>query len=143
MSHNDNQPIDPRLALSEVERVKNQVGRKARWHGWVWLAVAVLTPAFLLGTRAVFVPRYVEFWIAIGFGAIAATLWIWETRRGVMGREAARMDRPMTGAYVASMVAVAALVIFLDPVGTPGWFVAVAFVPSVPCLLAAWRVLRS
>lgn len=157
VSQNDSQPMDPRLALSEVERVKNQVRRKARWHGWVWLSVAVLTPVFWLGTRADFVPRAEpddrafavrlvtdgEFWIAGGFGVIAVTLWIWETRRGVTGREAARIDRPITWAYVTAMVAVAALVILVDPAGAPWWFVAVSLVPSVPCLIAAWRVLRS
>ncbi|HEX6195494.1 MAG TPA: hypothetical protein VFZ37_06265 [Jiangellaceae bacterium] len=157
MSQNDSQPMNPHLAMSEAERVKYQVRRKARWHGWVWLAVAVLTPAFLLGTQADLVPRaqpddrpFVvrllldgEFWIAIGFGAIAATLWILETRRGVIGRETARIDRPATWAYVTAMVAVAVLVIALDPVGTPWWFVAVSFAPSMPCVFAAWRILRS
>ena len=134
--------MDPQTALGRAEHIGERVRKKARWHGWVWLVVGFATPAFLIGTHAGFVPRPAQFWIAIGFLAIAATLTIWDSRRGVLGLEAARVDKPHTWAYVLSMGVVASISIILSPVGAPTWFVLISFVPSLPCLAAAWRILR-
>lgn len=141
MQTNGGGQMDPRVALDRAHRVSAGVRRQGRWHGWVWLAIGVLTPMFLLGTTDGVVLRGWQLWVAVALMAAGAVLAVWETRRGVLGREAAAVDTPFTWAYVASMVAVAVVVVVFAPVGPPGWFVAVALVPSVPCLVAAWRIL--
>lgn len=137
---NDDQ-MDPRAALDQARRMESVAQRRGRWHGWVWLAIGLITPIFLIGAIAEAVSRPIQFWIAISFMVVGATLAIWEARRGLWGREAAKVDRPFTWAYVAAMVAVLLVAIILDPSGPPTWYVALALVPSVPCFIAAWRVL--
>lgn len=143
MSDESNNQLDPRTALDQAQRVGNTVRRKGRWHGWVWLTLAVITPMFLIGAYAESVPGDVQFWLAVAFGVVAGTLWIWETRRGLWGREAAAADRPFTRVYMVFVAAVALVAIVFDPTGTPAWYVAIAVLPSVPCLMAAWRILRA
>lgn len=112
-----------------------------RWHGWVWLAVAIMSPAFLIGTRAEFLSRAQQFVVALAFMTIGLVLWIAEARRGGAG-QAARNDRPLTLSYVALMIVVASIAIVWQPMGPPAWFVAAALLPAVPCATAAWRILR-
>lgn len=131
----------PTTALNEAERVAARVRAAARWHGWMWLTIALLTPVFLYGTLGAGLPRAWQFWYALFFGVVGAVLTIWEARRGVIGQPSARVDRPATIAYVIAMVAAALLIGLTEPAGA-AWSAPVALAPAVPCLLAAWRVLR-
>lgn len=134
--------MDPRTALDQARRVEGLVRRQGRWNGWAWLTIGVATPVFLITTTTEAIPGPAQLWIAIGFMTLAGGLAILETRRGVWGREASRADRPMTTVYVVTMVAVAMLLLIFDPWELPGWFVFAALVPSVPCFIAAWRILK-
>lgn len=113
-----------------------------RWHGWVWLVVAMVSPVFLIGTHAAFLSRPQQFLVALAFGTGGLMLWILEAHRGTAGQEARRIDRPVTLAYIALMVVVASIAIVWEPVGPPAWFVVVSLLPSVPCAVGAWRILR-
>lgn len=135
------QEFSPQAARQQAARIGTRVRSAARWHGWMWLTIAILTPTFLLGTGREDLPRSIQFWIAVGFGLVGAVLTVWEARRGVVGRQAARVDRPMTWAYVVLMM-VAIGFTFIGDQNSP-WFIPLALAPSIPCLLAAWRVLRA
>lgn len=139
-AENDRQ-LDPRTALDRARRVEDSVRRRGRWHGWVWLVLGLITPVFLIGVYADALPGETSFWIAVGFGVAGASLAIWETRRGLWGREAARANRSVTWGYMAAMGAAALLAISFDPSGLPVWWVVFSLVPSVPCFVGAWRVL--
>lgn len=141
MNLDENHELQPHHALRHAEEVGAVVRRRARWHGWVWLVAAVSTPMFLIGTRSDAVPPSVQFWIAVGFGAVGLALAVWEGRRGVTGRQTALLDRPITGLYVALMLVIALVTIAIDPDGTPAWYIALACLPSIPCLVAAWLIL--
>ncbi len=117
------------------------VQRKARWHGWAWLAVALATPLFLLGTATDAVSRPAQFWIAIAFMVVTGALAHLETRRGVVGRETADIDRPLTWLYMAAMLVVIGLTLLFDTSDAPLWFVVAALAAAVPGLVAAWRIL--
>ena len=113
-----------------------------RWHGWAWLAVAIMTPAFFLGTHVALLTRAQQFLVALAFGTIGLVLWIVEARRGEVGQETTRIDRPLTLVYIALMFVVAAIAVVWDPIGPPAWFVVASLLPSVPCVVGAWRILR-
>lgn len=136
-----NEHLDPSAALQQAEGVSARVRRQARWHGWAWLIVAVASPFFLIISATEALPRPVSFWLIIGFMLLAGGLAIWEGRRGVTGRATAVIDRPATWAYVAAMVLVAGVSVAVDITGTPAWFFALAIVPAIPGLIAAWRIL--
>lgn len=133
--------LTPQHASDRAEQIGSKVRGAARWHGWVWVVIAIITPIFWLGTREGGLPRPMHFWVALGFCALGLLLVFWERRRGVIGRHTARLDRPVTVAYVGAMFVVALVVIFWEPRFTPA-FIALAALPSVPCVIAAWRVLR-
>lgn len=131
----------PQTALDEAAHVTDRVRSAARWHGWMWLTGAMLTPVFLYGTLGEGLPHAWQLWYAVIFGAVGAALTIWEVRRGVIGRQAARVDRWATLAYVITVLGATVLIGLTNP-GGAAWSVPVALAPSVPCLVAAWRVLR-
>lgn len=107
----------------------------------VWLAIGVASPVFLVGTRADFLSRSLQFALALAFGAVGLVLWILEARRDVADPEA-RVDRRLTLAYASLMVVVASAAVAVDPVGPPAWFIVASLLPSVPCALGVWRALR-
>ncbi|MEX2445774.1 MAG: hypothetical protein WD734_00420 [Dehalococcoidia bacterium] len=113
-----------------------------RRQGWAWLALAVMSPAFLVGAHAEFLSRPQRFLLAVAFGAAGLALWIVEAHSGDLGPEARRIEGRRTLAYIALMVLVAAIAIVWNPTGPPGWFVAAALLPAVPCAEGAWRGLR-
>jgi len=142
MNTERNDHLNPRSAMEQARRVEAIVHRRGRWHGWVWLTLGFATPVFLIGTNANWVPGDAQIWIAIAFMTLGGVLAIWEHRRGLWGREAAKTDRPFTWAYIGAIVAFAVPTIVIDPTGAPLWTVILAFVPSIPCFMAAWRILE-
>ncbi|MTV24762.1 hypothetical protein FTX61_04920 [Nitriliruptoraceae bacterium ZYF776] len=130
---------DDRLA-----QVRSRVRSAARWHGWMWLTIAVVTPAFLLGTNlGDDAPPSLSLWVALAFMVIGVALWVADARRPVRGRRAERVDRPATWAYVGATVIVVVASLVDDPTGLPAWYVVLALLPAVPALVAAAAILRS
>ncbi len=130
----------PHEALADVRAIEARVRSTARWHGWAWLAVALLTPVFLVVTASG--PSPSSLWTAVGFMLVGGALWLLESRRPLRGRAAARVDSPATIGYVVAVVAVTVVGLALDPDGTEPWYMALALLPAMPCLVAAWLVLR-
>lgn len=136
--------MDEASAAEQAARVRSRVRAKARWDGWVWLVVGLATPAFLIGVQVdAAAAGQLSLIVAVAFGVLGLTLWALEARRPVTGRAATRVDRPATWAYAATVVAVSVVTIVTDPVGPPGWYVAVALVPALPAVAAAVIVLRT
>lgn len=127
-----------------VARVQQQVRAAARWHGWMWLTIAVVTPLFLLGTNlGDGAPPSLSLWVALAFMAVGVGLWVADARRPVRGRSAARVDRPATWAYVGAVVIVVVASLVGDPSGLPAWYVVLTLLPAVPAAVAALVILRS
>ena len=141
MSTENNSQMDPSTAFDHAQNVGETVRRKGHWHGWVWLTIGLITPVFLIGANVNSVPGAVQIWIAIGFMTVGGVLAIWETRRGLWGREAAKADKPFTWAYMIAIVLFAVPTIILDPTRADAWLITLALLPSIPCLIAAWRIL--
>jgi len=131
----------PDEAIGQIQQINRNVRAAARWHGWLWLAIAILTPLFVVGTREGGLGRQWHFWVALAFGLTALVLTVLSSRRRVVGRPAARVDQRATWSYAGAMVGMTAVVLIWDPPLSP-WFIAVALLPSVPCLVAARQVLR-
>lgn len=53
-----------------------------RWQGWVWLAVAIVSPALLIGARVDLLPPIQQVVGALAFMTIGLALWIGQARRG-------------------------------------------------------------
>ncbi|HEX7097846.1 MAG TPA: hypothetical protein VF377_01290 [Acidimicrobiia bacterium] len=138
-------PLDPRQALAEADRIGTTVRRRIRWNGWVWLVIAIATPLFWLGTWTNWLSRPLQFWVAVGFLIVAAMItvvaMVREARRGVVDRRVARMEWPITWAYMAVVFVMAVLVIVFDTSEAPLWFVLGALATAVPGLVGAWRTL--
>ena len=136
----DRDALQPRAALAEVRAVDARVRSTARRQGWAWVVIGLVTPIFLLvAARG---PSPASLWTALGYMAVGLALWYLESRRHLRGRAAARIDRPATWAYVGTVVTAAAATVLLDPSGTEPWYVGLALLPALPCLAAAWVVLR-
>lgn len=131
-------------ALREVNRVSKRSVSQSRWHGSAWLILGFGTFTFLLATP----PGRQEnanlsLLIALAFGVMAAVLWYVESRLNVIGRVAARIDKPVTSWYIGLFVGAIALKGLLLPDGYTAWLVLVALLPVVPCLVGSWKVFRT
>lgn len=133
--------FDPAAALERAEQVGANVRRRGRWHGWVWLTIGLASPVLLVVTATDVVEGPVRMGTAIGFMLLAGLLAVWETRRGLWGRQAARTDRATTAAYVVTMAVAALTGIVGEVADAPAWYMALAALPAVPCFIAAWRIL--
>ena len=134
--------VDVRTALNEVERSHRRIQSAGRWHAWIWLLIAVATPTFFIGTTAQ--SGDAAFGTALGFCALAAGLWWWESRqrRRVIQREAARIDGRVTWSYVGLVVVSSLFIMTVMPGDFSLRLVLVAVLPSVPCLYGAWMVMK-
>lgn len=129
-------------AVTRVQQVQGRVHRAARWHAWLWLAIAVATPLFLVGTQAGY-DRGWSLWVALGFMGLGLGLWMAENRLPVRGRATERLDRPGTWAYAAAVVVVVVATLVAQPTGVPVWYAVLALVPAVPAAAVGIAILRS
>src|SRR5699024_1572490 len=104
--------------------------RASAWcHCCVWLIIGLVTRPFVVTITSGTAALGLQIGIAAAFGAIGLTCALWESRRGVVGRETARIHLPMTSLYAATMVALAAAVVLFEVEDSP-WFWACALAPS-------------
>lgn len=132
--------FDAAAALGEVRRIDRRARSSGRWHGWLWLAIGVMTPTFFISVYS----DSGDFGLAVAVAFMVAglVLWFWESRRPVLGREGARIDKPLTWIYVALMTLVSILATTVLPDGFSVWLLLAGMVPAVPCLIGAWLVFR-
>ena len=133
--------FDPVAAWEQAQSMAATVRRRGRWHGWVWLTLGLATPVFLVVAVTDVAAGAARTAIAIAFALLAGLLAVWETKRGLWGRQAARVDRTATTAYVVAMAVAAAAAVAGDVADAPAWYLVLAVLPSVPCFVAAWRTL--
>lgn len=132
--------LDTTAALGEVRRIQRDVHQRTRWQGWIWLLLGAAMPIFLIGTIAL--EGDWSLGIAISFMAAALLAWFWESRQTVVGRTGARIDRPVTIAFMGAVALVTLLRIFVLPDHLNAAQIIVSFIPSIPCLIGAWLVFR-
>jgi len=127
-------------AAAEIDRTSRQVRRRARWQGWLLLAVAVADFGFYIavGSASHNVSRALSPLPLV----LVAVIFLVASRQPVIGRDAGRVNRPY---IVAALVAaVAGLVLYqtVMPQGFSGWLVLLAAFMVSPFLAGAWRWLR-
>lgn len=132
--------LDARTALGEVRRIDGHVRERGRWAGWAWLALAVITPIFMIVTWAY--SGDVAFVTAIAFGVFGLLLVYAESRQQVIRHTTARLSRPVTWMYAGLVVLGVVLKFTLLPDGFSIWLLIVGLAPALPCLYGAWQVLR-
>ena len=132
--------LSPQRASAEVERTTLAVRRRARWQGWLFLAVGLLNFGFYVavGSASQTVARALSpLPLALAVVVLAVA-----TRQPVVGRDAARTNQPIV---VAGLVtAVVGLVLYQEflPQGFTGWLVLLAAFMVTPFMVGAWRWLR-
>lgn len=127
--------------IHEIRDVQSRVRAAARSQGWVWAALAPPSALFVIAGGSDVLPRAAAFWLVVAFGAAAGVLVLAEQRRRVVGREASRLDEPVTVVYAGTLLGAFALA----GLASGRWPVVagLALLPCVPCLWAALRILRA
>lgn len=130
---------------SQPPRVDPATGRApgvGRWHGLIWLVIAVLAPAVWIWPRTAGgdLELLQQFWYALGLLALGVAATVIQEFRGLQ-----RGANPVTNglpllAFVALVLIVTMVALIWDPPLTP-WFVALALLPAIPCAVAGLRIL--
>ena len=130
---------------SQPPRVDPATGRApgvGRWHGLIWLVIAVLAPAVWIWPRTAGgdLEPLQQFWYALGLLALGVAATVIQEFRGLQ-----RGDNPVTSglpliAFVALVLVVTMVALIWDPPLTL-WFVALALLPAMPCAIAGLRIL--
>ncbi|AHH99139.1 hypothetical protein GCM10010174_49010 [Kutzneria viridogrisea] len=141
MTDNQDPHLSPHGALTEIDRVNARARQAARWTGWLWIAAAATVFAFYLGTGS-----GIE--TVVGIAAplplvVTPALYLLEARRRVIGRVAARIERPVATAFVGVVVIGTVVKLTVLPAGLTVWLVVFGLAMALPCLVGAWRVLRA
>lgn len=135
--------MSPDQALSEIDRVDRRVRHSSRGAGWYFVITGLATiaywPAMFLGDDPV--PDVA----AVGWVVLTVVSTVYWVRRRVHNPLVRRLNGPITGAYVVTMLAAFAFCVFVMPERpAPGWVAAlviVSVVAALPLLYAGWRVL--
>jgi hypothetical protein len=141
MSAERDSGMTPQAAATEIDRTSRQVRRRARWQGWLLLAVAVVNFGFYIaigsvgrtGSRALS-PLPI---------LLVVVIFLVASRQPVVGRDAARINKPVVAAGLATAVAGLVLYQTVMPEGFTGWLVVLAAFMVTPFLAGAWHWLRS
>ncbi len=141
MSAEHNSGMTPRAAAAEIDRMAHQVRRRARWQGWLLLAVAVVNFGFYIAIGSA--DRTVSRALSPLPILLAVVIFLVASRQPVVGRDAARINKPVVVAALATAIAGLVLYQTVMPQGFTGWLVLLAGFMVTPFLAGAWRWLRS
>jgi cation transport ATPase len=141
MSARHNSGMTPQAAAAEIDRTARQVRRRARWQGWLLLAVAVVNFGFYIAIGSA--DRTVSRALSPLPILLAVVIFLVASRQPVVGRDAARINRPVVVAALATAIAGLVLYQTVMPQGFTGWLVLLAAFMVTPFLAGAWRWLRS
>ena len=141
MSAGHDSSMTPQAAAAEIDRTARQVRRRARWQGWLFLAVAVVNFGFYIaiGSASQTVSRALSPLPIL----LAAVIFLVASRQPVVGRDAARINKPVVMAGLATATAGLVLYQTVMPQGFTGWLVLLAAFLGTPVLGGSWRWLRS
>jgi hypothetical protein len=141
MSAGHDSDITPQAAAAEIDRTAHQVRRRARWQGWLFLAVAVVDFGFYIAIGSA--SRTVSQALAPLPLLLAVAIFLVASRQLVVGRDAARINKPVVAAALATSTAGLVLYQTVMPQGFTGWLILLAAIMVTPFLAGAWRWLRS
>lgn len=141
MSAGQDSDMTPEAAAAEIDRTAHQVRRRARWQGWLFLAVAVVNFGFYLAVGSA--DRTVSRALSPLPILLAVVIFLVASRQPVVGRDAARINKPVVVAGLATAIAGLVLYQTVMPQGLTGWLVLLAAFMVTPFLAGAWRWLRS
>jgi cation transport ATPase len=133
--------MTPQAAAAEIDRMAHQVRRRARWQGWLLLAVAVVNFGFYIAIGSA--DRTVSRALSPLPILLAVVIFLVASRQPVVGRDAARINKPVVVAALATAIVGLVLYQTVMPQGFTGWLVLLAAFMVTPFLAGAWRWLRS
>jgi uncharacterized membrane protein YhaH (DUF805 family) len=134
------QDIDPRTALSEIDRVDGRVRRDRWWPVAAALTMAVFTAAFYTGLKAF--PETADDLVLPGVLMVLALLGLIALRRRVVDRGDNRREERTIWTSVCLAVVTILLNRFVVPDGLTPWVVLVGLLPAAPFVILAWRIAR-
>ena len=142
MGAGDDLVLTPAAAAAEVSRTSGRVRRRARWPGLMWLTVGVAICGFFLATGSG--DRLVSDVVGPLPLALGAVLYVLAARQPVVSQTGAgRIDKPLSYAFLATVVVGTIIKLTVLPERLTGWLVLLAVLMATPCLVGAWRWLRS
>jgi hypothetical protein len=141
MSAGHNRRMTPQTAAAEIDRTAYKVRRRARWQGWLFLAVAAVNFGFYIAIGSA--DRTVSRALIPLPILLAAAIFLVASRQPVVGLDAARTNRPVVVAALAAAIAGLVLYQTVMPQGFTGWLVLLATIMITPFLAGAWRWLRT
>jgi len=140
MSAGHDSGMTPQAAAAEIHRTAHQVRRRARWQGWLFLAVAAVNFGFYIAVGSA--DRTVSRALSPLPILLAVVIFLVASRQPVVGRDAARINKPVVVAGLATAIAGLVLYQTVMPQGFTGWLVLLAAFMVTPFLAGAWRWLR-
>jgi cation transport ATPase len=141
MSTDQHNGMTPETAATEIDRTTRQVRRQARWHGWLFLAVAAVDFGFYIAVGSA--SHSVSRALAPLPILLAAAIFLVASRQPVVGRDAAQVNRPVVAAALAAAIVGLVLYQTVMPQGFSGWLVLLAAFMVTPFLAGAWRWFRA
>jgi cation transport ATPase len=140
MSAEHDGDMTPQAAADEISRTFHQVRRRARWQGWLFLAVAVVNFGFYIavGSAGVTVARALSPLPVL----LAVVTFLVASRQPLVSRDAARINKPVVLAGLATAIAGLVLYQTVMPQGFTVWLILLALFMVTPFLAGAWRWLR-
>ena len=130
--------IDPRAALSEIDRVDRRVRRDRWWPVAAALTMAAFTAAFYIGLTAF--PGSADDFVLPGVLVVMAILMLITFRRRVVDRGDHRREERTIWASIGLAVVTIVLNRFVVPDGLTPWVVLVGLLPALPFMVLAWRI---
>ncbi len=132
--------LSPREAVARIADFSRRASSRARWPGWLFLAVAVVDAALVMamgsGNRAV--SRTLSVVPALLVIAILA----FAARQPVIGRHSGQINRPVLIAAIATNVAGLVVYQTVLPQHFTGGLVVLAIAMQAPLVAGAWLWLR-
>lgn len=141
MSAEPDSGMTPQAAAAEIDRTAHQVRRRARWQGWLLLAVAAVNFGYYIAIGSA--DRTVSRALSPLPVLLTVVIFLVASRQPVVGRDAARINKPVVLAGLATAIAGLVLYQTVLPQGFTGWLVLLAAFMVTPFLAGAWRWLRS
>lgn len=140
MSAGHDSGMTPQAAATEIDRTAHQVRQRARWQGWLFLAVAAVNFGFFLAVGSA--GRTISQALSPLPILLVVVIFLVASRQPVVGRDAARINKPVVVAGLATAIAGLVLYQTVMPQGFTLWLVLLAAFMVTPFLAGAWRWLR-
>jgi hypothetical protein len=139
MNAGHNSGMTPQAAAAEIDRTAHQIRRRARWPGWLFLAIAAVNFGFYIAIGSA--DRTVSRALIPLPILLVVVIFLVASRQPVIGRDAARINKPVVVASLATAVTGLVLYQTVMPQGL-GWLILLSAFMVAPFLAGAWLWLR-